>query len=117
MTAGKLDYRATFAAPVSTGGTDPDGMPISGHAAQFEVWCGVQWKRGGESVEQARMQSRSPAILTVRDTPDTRRITSEWQATILNGPFAGRVFDIREDPTPTDDRGYLQMLSESRGAK
>ena len=63
------------------------------------------------------MESRSPAILTVRQTPNTRRITSEWQATIHGGPFDGRVFDVREDPTPTDDRGYLQMLVESRGAE
>ena len=113
--AGSLTYRATFAAPVPTGATDPDGMLISGHGAQFTVWCGVQWKRGGETVEQARMQSRSPAVLTVRDTPDTRRITSEWQATIHGGPFDGRVFAVKEDPTPTPDRAFLEMLSESRG--
>ena len=113
----KLDYRAAFTAPVMAGETDPDGQPISGYVEQFEVWCGVQWKRGGEAVEQARMQSRSPAILTVRDTPDTRRITSEWQVTMKNGPFAGRLFEVKEDPTPTDDRGYLQMLAESRGSQ
>lgn len=113
----KLDYRATFAAPLANGGTDPDGMPISGYGPQFTVWCGIQWKRGGEAVTQARMESRSPAILTVRQTPDTRRITSEWRATIHGGPFDGRVFEVREDPTPTDDRGYLEMLAESRGAQ
>lgn len=113
----KLDYRAAFAAPVANDGSDPDGMATDGHAPQFTVWCGVEWKRGGETVTQARMESRSPAILTVRQTPDTRRITSEWQATIHGGPFDGRVFDVKEDPTPTDDRGYLQMLVESRGAE
>lgn len=117
MTAGSLDYRASFGEPVSTDGSDLDGAPISGHAPQFAVWCGVQWKRGGEAVEQARMQSRSPAILTVRDTPDTRRITSEWRVTVENGPFAGRVFDVKEDPTPGKVAGYLEMLAESRGAE
>ena len=44
--AAVLDYRATFKGLVFTNGTDADGQPISGHADEFTVWCGIQWKRG-----------------------------------------------------------------------
>ena len=106
MNAGSLDRRAAFAIPFEA--RDEDGQLVQRHDVQFTVWCGVKWLRGGEAVMQSRMQSRSPAILTVRNTPDTRRITSEWQATI-----AGRVFEIREDPRPSDDRGFLEFLVEA----
>lgn len=108
MTAGNLDYRATFAAPVKE--RDEDGGVIQRHEDQFTVWAGVRWLRGGEAVMQSRMQSRSPAILTVRKTPDTDRITSEWRVAL-----DGREFDVKEDPRPSDDRGYLEMLAEDRG--
>lgn len=108
MQAGKLTHRAAFAAPFEA--RDEDGQLVQRHDAQFTVWCGVRWLRGGESVMQARMQSRSPAILTVRKTPDTDRITSEWRVLV-----DGRDFDVKEDPRPSDDRGYLEMLAEDRG--
>ena len=110
MTAGKLDYRAAFAAPFEA--RDDDGQIVQRHDEQFTVWAGIRWLRGGESVMQARMQSRSPAILTVRKTPDTDRITSEWRVLL-----AGRDFDVKEDPRPSDDRGYLEILAETRGAE
>ena len=108
MEAGKLDYRAAFAAPVEA--RDDDGQVVQSYDEQFTVWAGIRWLRGGESVMQARMQSRSPAILTVRKTPDTDRITSEWRVLV-----DGRDFDVKEDPRPSDDRGYLEMLVEDRG--
>lgn len=107
MTAGKLDYRAAFAEPIKE--RDEDGGVIQRYEDQFTVWTGVRWLRGGEAVMQSRMQSRSPAILTVRKTPDTERITSEWRVVL-----DGREFDVKEDPRPSDDRGYLEMLAEAK---
>lgn len=99
--------RAAFAAPFED--TDADGQIVQSYVEQFTVWAGVRWLRGGETVMQSRMQSRSPAILTVRKSPDTDRITSEWRVLV-----DGRDFDVKEDPRPSDDRGYLEMLAESR---
>lgn len=107
MNPGKLDRRAAFAAPFEA--RDDDGQIVQRHDEQFTVWCGVRWLRGGEAVMQSRMQSRSPAILTVRKTPDTDRITSEWRVLV-----DGRDFDIQEDPRASDDRGFLEMLAEAR---
>ena len=69
--------------------------------------CGL---RGGETVMQSRMQSRSPVILTVRRSPDAERITSEWRAVI-----DGRFYEVREDWRPTEDRLFVEMLAESNG--
>ena len=102
--------RAAFAAPFED--TDADGQIVQRYDEQFTVWAGVRWLRGGETVMQARMQSRSPAILKVRKSPDTDRITSEWRVLV-----DGRNFDVKEDPRPSDDRGYLEMLAEAMGAQ
>lgn len=107
MNAGNLDHRATFAAPFEA--VNADGQIVQRYDPQFTIWAHVRWLRGGESVMQARMQSRSPAILKVRKSPDTDRITSEWRVLV-----DGRNFDVKEDPRPSDDRGYLEMLAESR---
>ena len=107
MNAGRLTYRAAFAAPFED--TDADGQIVQRYDEQFTVWAGVRCLRGGETVMQSRMQSRSPAILKVRKSPDTDRITSEWRVLV-----DGRNFDVKEDPRPSDDRGNHEMLAESR---
>lgn len=106
MNAGDLSFRATFQSPVQS--RDEDGQIVQGWQTQFEAWTAVKYLRGTETVMQARMQSRSPAILTIRSSTQARTVTSEWRALI-----GGRVFDIREDPRPTPDRGFLEMLAEA----
>lgn len=66
-----------------------------------------QWHRCGRSADQ-RSRRRVHRLVRHPVEARTRRITSEWRATI-----DGRVFDVKEDPTPTDDRGFLQMLAEA----
>ena len=104
---GDLTKRATFQQPFEE--RDADGMLVQRYDDQFTVWAHVRHLRGGETVMQSRMQSKSPVILTVRRSPDAERITSEWRAVI-----DGRVYEVREDWQPTDDRLYLEMLSEAR---
>ena len=99
--------RAAMQMPVSI--SNPDGQPITGYETQFWRWVNVRYLRGGESVMQARLQSRSPVILTVRDDADARRITSEWKAVI-----DGRVYDMKEDARPSDNRLYLEFLAEAQ---
>lgn len=84
------------------------GEVISGYAERFTVWGHVRYLRGGEAVMQARMASKRPAILTIRDSAQARQITSEWRATI-----GGVVFEVKEDPRPSEDRGFLEMLAEA----
>lgn len=100
----RLDTKATFQSPVQS--RDEDGQIVQGWTDEFSEWANVIYKRGTESAEQARMLSQRPVVLTIRASQRSRRITSEWRAVI-----DGRIYDIREDPTPTPDRGFLQMLA------
>lgn len=104
MTAGNLDTRATFQSAIER--RDEDGQLVQGWRDEFTEWANVIYKRGTEAAEQARMLSQRPVVLTIRASSQSRRITSEWRAVI-----DGRVYDIREDPTPTADRAFLQMLA------
>ena len=110
MDAGRLTKRATLLEPFED--RDRDGRIVQGWMDRGTVWCNWTPRRGGESVMQARIESRNPAIITVRASALTRRITSEWVARI-----DGREFDVKEDPTETPDRAYLEFLAMTRGAK
>jgi len=110
MTAGQLTKRATLLEPIEA--VDDDGQVVQSWADRGTVWCNWTPRRGGESVMQARLESRNPAIITVRASALTRRITSEWVARI-----DGREFDVKEAPTETPDRAYLEFLAMTRGAR
>lgn len=109
METGDLTRRATLLEPSFTD-NDPDGQPIDGYVARSTVWCNVLPRRGGESIQQARMEARNPAIITVRASRLTRRITNEWRVMI-----GGKTFDVKEDPQETQDRMFLQFYAETRG--
>ena len=108
MDAGVLDQLATFQPPVQQ--RDADGGLIQGWGKGFGAWVGVRYLRGGEVVMQARLASRTPAILTFRSSAQARQVTSEWRAVI-----GGREFALREDPRPAGG-GLLEVLAEAGGA-
>lgn len=109
MRAGLLTYRCDLLAPVES--RDEDGQLIQDYVSQGNVWCGLKYLLGGEAVMRARIESRRPAVVTVRASPLTRRITSEWRVRI---PVGGRDYEVREDPRETFNRGYLEFLVEAR---
>ena len=77
MRAGDLDNRATFSRRERVE-TDMGGT-LDQWVSQFEVWAAVKHLVGGEAVMQARLASRNPVIVTIRNSTQARRITSEWQ--------------------------------------
>ena len=105
ITAQHLTQRAAFYEPFED--TDPDGQVIQDWILRFTLAAHVLYLRGSEAVMQARMQSKNPAIITVRKSSQARAITSEWRAEI-----AGKLYDIKEDPRPSQDRRLLEMLAE-----
>jgi head-tail adaptor len=105
-----LDHRATFSARRVVD-TDMGGT-LSEWAPQFEVWAGVQYLRGGEAVMQARLASRNPVIVTIRNSADARRITSEWQVSLRSRSGVTKVYQIKEDPRPAGLDGSLEFLAE-----
>lgn len=108
MTAGQLTKRALLLEPVES--VDADGQIVQSWAERGTVWCNWTPRRGGEGVLQARIESRNPAIITVRAYGLTRRITSEWRVRI-----DGREYEVQEDPTETPDRAFLEFLAMTRG--
>lgn len=79
---------------------------------QFEERASVMHRQGGEAVMQARLASRSIAEIMVLSTTDTRRVTSEWQVELRGLGGFRKVYQLREDPRPSEGRMYLRMLVE-----
>ena len=105
ITAQHLTQRAAFYEPFEE--RDADGMLVQSWLLRFTLAAHVLYLRGSEAVMQARLQSKNPAIITVRKSSQARAITSEWRAEI-----DGRVYDIKEDPRPDQARRLLEMLAE-----
>ena len=105
ITAAHLTRRASFLRAVEE--VDADGQIVQGWRVQFTCAAHVRYLRGSEAVMQARMASKAPAIVSVRDFPAARAITSEWRVQI-----DGRTFDCKEDPRPDQARRIIEMLVE-----
>lgn len=105
-----FDHRAIFSArrEISDeyGGTHDEWVP------QFTEWAEVKYLRGGESVMQARMASRNPVIVSIRNSERARQITSEWQVELRSRSGVTKIYQIKEDPRPEGLDGYLEMLAE-----
>lgn len=108
--AGKLTYRLQFSvrtAPVDDG----YGNVVSGDwTPQFEARCHIMFLKGSESVLASRLEAKSPVIIGLRNSANARRVTPEWRATDLN---TGIVYEIKEQPRPSDDRSHFEMLAMS----
>ena len=105
-----LDHRAEFSLRESVetdmGGVEDEWVP------QFVEWAGVKHLRGGESVMQARLASRNPVIVTIRNSARARQITSEWRVTLRSRSGIVLVAEVKEDPRPADGDGLLEMMCE-----
>ena len=106
-----LDHRAEFSLRESIeddmGGTRDEWVP------QFVEWAGVKHLRGGESVMQARLASRNPVIVTIRNSARARQITSEWAVELRSRSGIVLVAEVKEDPRPSEGDAYLEFLAET----
>lgn len=106
--AGDLDRRFRFEkradADDGFGNTKAEWVP------QFKRWAGLIYRRGGEGVIAGRLEGRQPAIMKVRRDGSTSQISNDWRCI---DDHDGTVFAIRENPTRTPDRMYLEMLVEA----
>lgn len=91
-----------------------DGMGGQGafgpYATQFTVWAALAPLRGGEAVMGSRLSGRQPYIITVRNSSQTRLVTTDWQ--IVDDRDANRVFAVSAPPTDPDGmRAWLEILA------
>ena len=61
---------------------------------------------------QARLASRNPVIVTIRNSERARQITSEWQVELRDRTGIRKTYQIKEDPRPSEASGFLEMLAE-----
>lgn len=106
--AGKLDRRVRFEKRTQV--SDGRGNYVADWSCQFTVAANRKFLRGGESVLAARLASRQPVILTIRASCEAREIGNDWRAVDVR---TGEIYNIREIPKESENRGYLEMLAES----
>lgn len=105
--AGDLRERMTFQARAAV--DDGVGNPVSGAwQDRCTVWASLAAKMGTETVTASRMQGEQPYILTVRQSSDTRAITTDWRAVDAHQP--GRIYNIRAIADPDGRRTWLELL-------
>jgi head-tail adaptor len=110
--AGSLRYRLRFAERDTV--DDEYGNPSTGWIDRFTVAGNITAKVGGEAVDAARLAGRQPVILTVRRSPDTRQVTTDWKATEID---SGTEFNIRTAIDPfigNSNHGmWIEMIAET----
>lgn len=111
--AGALRERLHAQKPGS--GDDGWGNPLPG-AGEFEnafpkpISAGLKPRTGGEEVTAARLGGRQPYVVTVRNTSQTRQITTAWRLVDANNP--NRVFAVSSPPADPDaSNQWLEFLA------
>lgn len=96
---------------------DELGNEVPGGSAwttQFTVRAGFRPRNGGESVIAGRLQGVQPYIVTVRQSSQTRQITTDWR--LVDARDDKRVFAVRTVADPDGKRAWLEMLVEHGAA-
>jgi len=106
MEAGKLSNQLEFQERIVV--SDGAGNERGDFIGQFERSARIQPKFGGETVMAARLSGVQPAVITVRTSNDTKRITTDWRARDVRN---GDIWNIRSI-TVTEDRAGIEMLAE-----
>lgn len=108
-----LDARVRF----DQRAVDANGDRLGAFEPGFEVWAAVDYLRGSESAVSNRIQGVQPVAIIVRETEQTRAITSAMRAVAISGRGVrdGEVFNLTA-AAPAREIGFLNILATSGGA-
>lgn len=106
--AGNLKDRVSFDRRPNT--SDGYGGITPGFEHQFTVAANISAKFGGEEVTAARLQSRQPHVITIRQSSRAREIATDWRA---RDARTGTVFAIKAIADPDGKRAWLELLCET----
>lgn len=109
--AGDLRHRIAFEKRETV--ADDYGNEEGDFSEQFTVAAAVQAKFGGEAVTAARLTGQQPVTITVRQSSNTRQVTTDWRA---RDARSGTIYNIRSIADPDDGRAWLEMLCQSGAA-
>lgn len=88
------------------------GTPLPGageFATQFTIAAGMKPRTGGEGVDAARLGGTQPFVVTVRNTSQTRKITTAWR--LVDARDENRVFAVTSPPADPDGKNqWLEFL-------
>ncbi|MGV8830340.1 MAG: head-tail adaptor protein [Devosia sp.] len=86
-------------------------LPGAGEfATQFTVAAGMKPRTGGEGVDAARLGGSQPYVVTVRNTPQTRQISTAWR--LVDARNELRVFAVTSPPADPDGKNqWLEFLA------
>jgi SPP1 family predicted phage head-tail adaptor len=89
---------------------DGYGNVVAGDwAEQFTCHAGFTWLRAGEAVMAHRLESKNPAVIRIRVSSATDRITNDWR---VRDTRRGTVFNIR-GITLDNSRAFVDLLVEA----
>ena len=108
MSASELRERLTFAQRALQSDGFGNNGAVGDFADEFTVAARVAPRLGGEEVFAARLTGRNPAMITVRYSSDTAKITTDWRATNAR---SGEVWNIRS-AIATERKDFIEMLAE-----
>lgn len=90
------------------------GQPLPGAGpfeTKFTISAGMRPRTGGEGVDAARLGGRQPFVVTVRNTSQTRQITTAWR--LVDARQARRVLAVTSPPADPDGKNHwLEFLVE-----
>lgn len=116
--AGDLDHRVAFATRKAE--SDGSGNTEGAFVDRYPVWAKLAPKLGGEAVLGSRLAGVQPYAITVRDSPEMRRVTTDWRARHLSDCPCGRseneLYNIRGIIDPYQTRKWLEMTVDAGGA-
>lgn len=108
--AGELKWRIGFYARTATSDDYGNTRFVYEGSPEFVVAASVKPKLGGEAVLAGRLSGTNFVNITVRSSPDTLSITTDWRA---KDEDSGKVYNIRSGPIdPDGKRMWLELLCE-----
>ena len=105
--SGQLFHKVAFDAPTSS--QNGYGGVIQGWTEAAQVRAGIQYLRGGEVVQAARLQGRQPVVIKVRYSATLSLADPSWRIRDLR---TAAVYNIRSI-VRSDDRQWLEITAES----
>jgi hypothetical protein len=70
----------------------------------------VEARFGGEGVTAARLSGQQPVTITVRQSSQTRQITTDWRGADAG---SGQIYNTRSIADPIDAHAFLELLCQA----